>query len=365
MARIEKQATDQHLKKLEVEADEIAVEGEAKLFSKAEDLVQQTVNFFFPLLQLTETSATKEVECLCSCDRKTARAVLYFNRFGELHEGNKDESKKRQKWFIQGCKMAHIMLAKHFTLAPPVAFLHPNILVKEGIHSQQHIQLLSSMSTTNVELFESSCGQGTWCSIGHNLAIFKSIVNEIMIPGTNFSRYVVISRPPRHHARFDSSSGFCFTNELAWAAISLAKDGKRVAVVDLDVHHGDGTQDIITKSTPGSLLAISVHRYTYPVQNKKPVFFPGSGDHDNTKIDERIINVGLTADGCTDDDYYFIVNSAISPILKTWSVEIVFLAVRFDVLEGPAGIQPHKVSPIGLGNSIRKIIKALRRLRLW
>jgi acetoin utilization deacetylase AcuC-like enzyme/pyrrolidone-carboxylate peptidase len=72
----------------------------------------------------------------------------------------------------------------------------------------------------------------------------------------------------RHHARFDSASGFCFLNDVALAATLLAKNGHRVLVVDFDAHHGDGTE-LMTAANP-SVFTLSMHAFGKGV-------FPGTG----------------------------------------------------------------------------------------
>jgi len=76
----------------------------------------------------------------------------------------------------------------------------------------------------------------------------------------------VVMRPPGHHAEADRAMGFCLLNNVAVTAAKLGASGQRVAIVDWDVHHGNGTQAIFV-SNPDVLYA-SVHQYP---------FYPGTG----------------------------------------------------------------------------------------
>jgi acetoin utilization deacetylase AcuC-like enzyme len=67
-----------------------------------------------------------------------------------------------------------------------------------------------------------------------------------------------LCRPPGHHAFTDMASGFCFLNNSAVAAQYLRRDHERVAILDVDVHHGNGTQDIFYRR--GDVLTVSIHR---------------------------------------------------------------------------------------------------------
>ncbi len=73
-------------------------------------------------------------------------------------------------------------------------------------------------------------------------------------------------RPPGHHATADQSMGFCLFNNIAVTAAALRARGERVAIVDFDVHHGNGTQDIFARDP--EVLFVSLHQHP---------LYPGSG----------------------------------------------------------------------------------------
>ncbi|WP_298211415.1 histone deacetylase [Ferrimicrobium sp.] len=91
----------------------------------------------------------------------------------------------------------------------------------------------------------------------------------------------VAVRPPGHHATSDTSMGFCLFNNIAVAAQRLLDQGERVLILDIDAHHGNGTQDIFY-SQP-SVLYVSIHQYPlYPGTGK--VFEIGDGNAIGTTI---------------------------------------------------------------------------------
>jgi len=72
-----------------------------------------------------------------------------------------------------------------------------------------------------------------------------------------------IVRPPGHHAKFERADGFCLFNNMAIATQKLVLEGKKVFILDIDGHHGDGTQSIFYSSD--KVLFCSIHqKYTYP-----------------------------------------------------------------------------------------------------
>jgi acetoin utilization deacetylase AcuC-like enzyme len=72
-----------------------------------------------------------------------------------------------------------------------------------------------------------------------------------------------VVRPPGHHAKAERADGFCLFNNIAIAAQKLVDEGKRIFILDIDGHHGDGTQEIFYRSD--KVLFCSIHQqYTYP-----------------------------------------------------------------------------------------------------
>jgi acetoin utilization deacetylase AcuC-like enzyme len=134
-----------------------------------------------------------------------------------------------------------------------------------------------------------------------------------------------LGRPPGHHAVYDDAMGFCFVNNAAVAAQTvLDADGTamaRVAVLDWDVHHGNGTQDIFYDR--GDVCYLSVHEDgLYPGTGE--VAETGEGDGEGTTM-----NVPLPA-GAGDADYELVFESLFAPVLARFDPDLVLVSAGFD-----------------------------------
>jgi acetoin utilization deacetylase AcuC-like enzyme len=97
-------------------------------------------------------------------------------------------------------------------------------------------------------------GAGTWAAAS---AAANSAAHAALLVREGARAAYALCRPPGHHAHADRAAGFCFLNNAAIAAQMLRARHDRVAIVDIDVHHGNGTQDIFWRR--GDVLTVSLH----------------------------------------------------------------------------------------------------------
>ncbi len=126
-------------------------------------------------------------------------------------------------------------------------------------------------------------------------------------------------RPPGHHSNQNKAAGFCILNNIAIGAKYLLKKYKykKIAIIDFDVHHGNGTQDIFYENE--SVLFISTHQYP---------FYPGTGSENEKGKFNNIYNIPLPA-GTGSEDYLTAFEFALKK-LKDFKPEFVLISAGFD-----------------------------------
>jgi acetoin utilization deacetylase AcuC-like enzyme len=136
------------------------------------------------------------------------------------------------------------------------------------------------------------------------------------------ARALVLVRPPGHHAERHRAMGFCFFNNVAvGAAHARALGASRVAIVDYDVHHGNGTQQIFEDDP--TVLYVSLHQFP---------FYPGTGDADEIGSGPgRGFTVNLPlAVGAVDEDYRLVFAEIVGPILRQFEPDLLLVSAGFD-----------------------------------
>ena len=166
------------------------------------------------------------------------------------------------------------------------------------------------------------------CSIRAVGGLFNLL--DAVVEGRVRNGFALI-RPPGHHAENNRAMGFCLFNNIALAAqYALKHHGmERVAIVDWDLHHGNGTQHSFYNDP--RVLFISMHQYPH---------YPGTGglrEVGGGPGEGFTVNVPMMG-GCGDDEYVNVFHMLVAPLLETFRPELILVSAGFDA---------HDLDPLG------------------
>ncbi|XP_076326697.1 histone deacetylase 4-like isoform X4 [Tachypleus tridentatus] len=166
-----------------------------------------------------------------------------------------------------------------------------------------------------------------------------------------------VVRPPGHHAEPQQAMGFCFFNSVAVAAKQLRQrlNLEKILIVDWDVHHGNGIQQMFYDDP--HFLYISLHRHD------DGNFFPGTGDPLEVGIEDGIgFTVNIAWSGALnppmgDAEYIAAFRTVVMPIARDFDPEIVLVAAGFDAANGhPAPLGGYTLSPACFGYLTKQLM---------
>lgn len=206
------------------------------------------------------------------------------------------------------------------------------------IHDQKYIQkverFFNELKTTKAkhltpnfskgDIFYSSGTENAFLTAaGSTLNLIDSILDGQIDSG------MAIVRPPGHHACSDKAMGFCFFNNVMLAAISALNDQRqlKVAILDWDIHHGNGTQEIIEKKKgiSDNLLFISIQRHDHGM------FYPGKI---SSPTCENIVNINISSPAYGNDTLYLDkMNTIVIPKLQNFNPDIILVSSGFDACQ--------------------------------
>lgn len=193
----------------------------------------------------------------------------------------------------------------------------------EACHRSRHIDLVAEVSRQGGGMLDPDTYSNEFSydaalsAAGGLIDLTAAVVNG------NVDNGFALVRPPGHHATPDRAMGFCLFGNVAIAARTTCRDMglKRVAIVDFDVHHGNGTQTILNDDP--AVLFVSSHQYP---------FYPGTGDLTETGIGEARgtkVNIPLRAK-TGDEGFKQLYGEIVFPILRRFQPELMLVSIGFD-----------------------------------
>lgn len=223
-------------------------------------------------------------------------------------------------------------------------------------HTKDYINHLKDNSPKNKDEISSLDGDTTMNEYSLKAAYLSAGAIKLAIDRVMegiWQNAFCLARPPGHHAEPDKAMGFCFFGNVGLAALYLQKQYnlKKIAIIDFDVHHGNGTEEIVKNNK--DILFIST--FEFPL-------FP---DYEFTKNSTHILNLPLKA-GCNSEEYRQIFETQCLPKLKEFNPEFILISAGFDAHTSDplANINLETKDYAWLGKTLKRLSKVICNGRL-
>ncbi|MCC2098968.1 MAG: histone deacetylase family protein [Hyphomicrobiales bacterium] len=189
------------------------------------------------------------------------------------------------------------------------------------VHPRAYFEALQAAAPTTGQVQldgDTAMNWGTWAAVLHAAGGACQATRDVMTGATQNA--FVAMRPPGHHAETSTPMGFCFFNNAAIAARTAQAEcgAERVAIIDFDVHHGNGTQEIFWADP--SVLYASTHQMP---------LYPGTGARSETGEHDTIINAPLRA-GDAGEAFADAVRTVILPRIDAFGPDLIIISAGFD-----------------------------------
>jgi acetoin utilization deacetylase AcuC-like enzyme len=198
------------------------------------------------------------------------------------------------------------------------------------VHTQEHIDAIVATRGKATMIDEDTFTSPESDEIARLAAGALLTGVDRVLDGPTGSRALALVRPPGHHAEADRAMGFClYSNIAVGAAYARSRGCDRVAIVDYDVHHGNGTQWIFYEDP--TVLFISSHQYP---------FYPGTGAASERGRGDGLgftLNLPLDA-GTKDDEIESKYATQVIPALREFKPDLLMVSAGFDA---------HEMDPLG------------------
>ena len=249
-------------------------------------------------------------------DNVTVSVLLYSHSACLLHDNGPGHPERPDRIgaALSGVRASGLEVVEREAPEVELEALYP-------IHEPSYVQMIEAAAADGGRMLDPDTAivPGSWEASLRAAGAGVDAVDSLR-RGEGDMAYLAI-RPPGHHAGPHQARGFCIFNNVAVAAAHATEAGERVAILDWDVHHGDGTQE--TFYDRDDVLYLTIHQFP---------FYPGSGWIDEAgqgRGEGMTVNVALPAH-TAGDVIAASVDEIFSPVLKEYDPDWVFVSAGYD-----------------------------------
>ncbi|KAG5928293.1 hypothetical protein E4U53_002711 [Claviceps sorghi] len=261
-----------------------------------------------------------------------------FKKFGLVYTGPEAELPK----IIKECP------TRYMWRIPARPATREEICLAHSVEHMNWVEHLETLSTAELRELTKRFDQGRESLYVGSMSYPAALLSaggaidtcKNVVIGQMKNAFAVI-RPPGHHAEFDTPMGFCFFNNVPVAVRVCQQDYpevcRKVLILDWDVHHGNGTQNIFYDDP--NVLYISIHVYQngqfYPGKPPNPETPDGGIENCGTGVGiGKNINIGWHDQGMGDGEYMAAFQKIVMPIAKEFNPDLVVISAGFDAADG-------------------------------
>lgn len=258
--------------------------------------------------------------------RKTAigydARMLNHEETGKVHPERPD----RLKAIMGGLQASGLLSGGCYFIAPREATEAELQLV----HTESHVSRVAATEGNRLSYFTTDTYANEHSALAARLAAGLCIdLASAVMAGKAHNAFAIV-RPPGHHAETELIQGFCFHNNACVAArAAQAAGAKKLLIVDWDVHHGNGTQQIFEEDP--TVLYISLHRH------ESGHFYPGTGWAEQVGSGPGAgfcVNIPWMCRGVGDRDYLSAFEHIVMPIARHFQPDLTIISAGFDAARG-------------------------------
>jgi acetoin utilization deacetylase AcuC-like enzyme len=191
----------------------------------------------------------------------------------------------------------------------------------EKIHPAKYIQAIEQLSIQGGGALNADTPIS---AATYNVALLavNAWIDGVDVVMANGKPAFVLARPPGHHAEPEGGMGFCiFSNAAIAATYALEQGAQRVAILDWDVHHGNGTQAVVEENP--RLAYCSLHEFPH---------YPGTGRATERGIHHNILNLPINA-GSSIEHYQPLFETKVVPFLREFQPDLLIVSAGYDANE--------------------------------